>query len=436
MKTFDNRHRLQKRSDTLIGFGGWAIGFLWLLLVGTSNAWAIERRQDQSPRESGYFIIPYAMQMPGIGSWIGAAAGMDNLFGLETDAYLATMLGDLNGYVTAVTDIPLGTEHLIVNYFQSRFTRGSVQTYDRGIDSDPDNYRLVIADKINYDLVMIALKFWEKRLQLYTSAGRSAFRLDSLLDADGNELAKVDQEEHEGEDRDIGLIIDYTDDRQDPRTGVRLEARRKESPRRDETSSQYYVDESSLSFYLPIGQRNTWVFNAFKADAVVTDEGITDEQQIRQSIGVDCRFAPPDLQAECEATVKRQVDQVVAHNKHGTASYLGGTQNMRSFPQGRFYAAHSLFYGTEFRWNITDEFSPFDIVLAKGVRTNIQLAFFAEQATLADRPEDLGNKWVHSYGAGVRMVMASGFVFRLDGATGEEGFQTQLFLNYPWGLFN
>ena len=50
--------------------------------------------------------------------------------------------------------------------------------------------------------------------------------------------------------------------------------------------------------------------------------------------------------------------------------------------------------------------------------------------------EDLGDKWVHSYGAGVRLVMASGFVFRLDGATGEEGFQSQLFLNYPWGLFN
>ena len=88
------------------------------------------------------------------------------------------------------------------------------------------------------------------------------------------------------------------------------------------------------------------------------------------------------------------------------------------------------------RRNITDEFAPFDIWLAKGIRTNIQLALFAEQTTVADLEQDLDEKWVHSYGAGIRLEMASGFVFRLDGVTGEEGFQTQLFLNYPWGLFN
>ena len=173
----------------------------------------------------------------------------------------------------------------------------------------------------------------------------------------------------------------------------------------------------------------------FKSDAVLTDEGITDEAVIRAQTGVLCA-QDPKTQATCEAALDRLVGQTVAHNKYGTASYLGGTQNMRSFPQGRFYAAHTLFYGTEFRWNITDEFSPFDIWIMKGIRTNFQIAFFAEQSSVADLEENLGKEWVHSYGAGVRVVMASGFVFRFDAATGEEGFQTQLFLNYPWGLFN
>jgi len=413
---------------------GWSLAVLWLIVFNVPIE-ALERRKDQSPRESGYFFVPYAMQMPGIGSWLGVAGGLDNLFAWETDLYVATMLGDLNGYVGALTDIPVGTEHLVLNYFTSRFTQGSVQTYDRGIDSDPEQYRLVVADKINYDLAMVSLKFWEKRLQLYASRGRSAFHLDAWLDADGNEIAVVDQEEQQGEDEDVGIIIDYTDDRQDPRRGLRFESRRKQSPRRDETTSQYYVNEHSLSAYLPIGRIHTWVFNAFKSDAVVTDEGITDPAVLQALIGVDCSLKP-ETQAQCQETLDRQIAQTVAHNKYGTASYLGGTQNLRSFPQGRFYAAHSLFYGTEFRWNITDEFSPFDIILVKGIRTNLQVAFFAEQATLADLPEDLGKAWVHSYGAGLRLVMASGFVFRLDGATGEEGFQTQLFLNYPWGLFN
>ncbi len=409
---------------------------LVLLIVGAAQSiFAIDRRKDQSPREFGYFIVPYAMQLPGIGSWVGLAGGVDNLFELETDMYIATMMGDLDGYVGAFTDIPLGTNHLILNYFRTRFTKGSIQTYDRGIDSDADNYRLVIADKIQYDLVMLSLKLWEKQFQLYASTGQSAFQLESWRDSDGNEIAQVDQEEQTGRDFDVGFIIDYTDDRQDPRIGVRLEGRRKWSPRREETESQFYVNEASLTLYIPIGDIHTWAFNWFKSDAVVTDEGITDKAEISAKSGVSCALNP-ETQAECEAILDQQIDQTIAHNKYGTASYLGGTQNMRSFPQGRFYAAHTLFYGSELRWNVTDEFSPFDVWLIKGIRTNIQIALFAEQATLADRTEDLEDEWVHSYGAGLRLVMASGFVFRLDAATGEEGFQTQLFLNYPWGLFN
>ena len=44
--------------------------------------------------------------------------------------------------------------------------------------------------------------------------------------------------------------------------------------------------------------------------------------------------------------------------------------------------SYSIFLGSEFRWNLTEEFSPFDIWFAKGIRTNVQIAFFAEQAIL------------------------------------------------------
>ncbi len=409
--------------------------FLVFMLVVISPANAIERRKDQSPREPGYVVLPYAMQMAGIGSWVGIVGAVDNISSSETDFYLATMLGDIDGYVTAITDIPIGTEHLVINLIRINFTKASIQTYDRGIDSDPDNQRLVIADKSEYNMGMISMNFWEKRLQFYASSGRYKYHLEKLLDAEGNEIADVDKGDQTGTDKDSGFIIDYTDDRKDPRKGVRVEARRKQSPRDDEYSSQFYVNEYNVTAFVPVGNLSTWAFNIFRSDAVVTDKGITDEALLRADIGIDCSLNPA-TEAECEETLSRQIEQTIANNKYGTASSLGGTQNMRSFPTGRFYGAHSMFYGTEFRLNVTDEFTPFDIWLAKGIRTNVQLAFFAEQGTVADLAEDLGIEWVHSYGVGARLVMASGFVFRLDAATGEEGFQTQLFLNYPWGLFN
>jgi hypothetical protein len=48
---------------------------------------------------------------------------------------------------------------------------------------------------------------------------------------------------------------------------------------------------------------------------------------------------------------------------------------------------------------------------------------------------DLGKAEAHSYGAGLRMVTASGLIYRLDGATGEEGFEMTMMINYPWEVF-
>lgn len=408
---------------------------LFFLHLMTTIVIGIERRKDQSPKEFEYAFLPYAMKMPGIGTWYGLGGGMSNILNTETDFFLATMNGDLAGYVTTLSDLPIFTEHLTFTYFRNEFTRASIQSYGRGIDSDPDTYQTVIADKIFYNLYMLNFKFWEKRIQLYGSRGTGEFQLDSLLNEDGDKIADVNSDANTYEVSDFGLIFDYTDDRQDPRKGVRFETRRADSPREDEFYPLYHRMEYNLAAYLPIGKLNTWVFNYFQSDAVVQDEGETDLDAIRDRQGIDCSLNP-ETEDECNKNLDEIIAQTYANNKYGTASSLGGVLNMRSYPQGRFYAAHTMFYGSEFRWNLTEEFTPFNVFFAKGVRTSLQLAFFYEKATLADKLEDMGKEWVESYGTGLRVVLAGGFIFRLDIANGQEGVQTQLFLNYPWGLFN
>ena len=77
-----------------------------VLLPSFFSLSAIERRKDQSPKEFEYVVLPYAMKMPGIGSWIGVGGGVSNMFETEADFYFATMNGDLDGYVTGVVDFP------------------------------------------------------------------------------------------------------------------------------------------------------------------------------------------------------------------------------------------------------------------------------------------------------------------------------------------
>ena len=129
------------------------------------------------------------------------------------------------------------------------------------------------------------------------------------------------------------------------------------------------------------------------------------------------------------------VDNIKAANTYGTATGLGGTSHLRSYPDNRFTGAHTVFYGTEIRWTLTEEARPFDIFIAKDVRTVLQVAAFYEMGSVADLREDLGDVYRSSYGAGFRMVTASGIVLRADVATGREGIETTIILGYPWESF-
>ena len=181
-----------------------------------------------------------------------------------------------------------------------------------------------------------------------------------------------------------------------------------------------------------MGKRSSWVFNYYRSDAHVLKEGETDYDLLADQMGLDCSvLTDPSKQHECESVIHN----TLAANKYGTASSLGGRSRLRSYSEGRFSGAHTQFYGTEFRWNLTEEVTPFDIGFMKDIRTGVQAALFYERGSVAELIGDLGQNERYSMGCGVRMVTASGLVYRLDGATGDEGFEMTIIINYPWEIF-
>ena len=121
------------------------------------------------------------------------------------------------------------------------------------------------------------------------------------------------------------------------------------------------------------------------------------------------------------------------NNEYGTAGSLGGASRLRSYAGGRFSGAQVEFRAAEFRWNLTDENKPFDLYFIRDVRTGIQLAFFYEEGSVANKADQLWKEKRTSQGAGVRLVTSSGFVYRFDMASGQEGREVILFVDYPWG---
>jgi len=230
----------------------------------------------------------------------------------------------------------------------------------------------------------------------------------------------------------LGVRADLTDDYSDPRRGLRLEAGRWWSPPVSSSSPDFYRMEYNVTAYLPLGKRSTWAFNYFRSDAFVRRQGETDRATIDQQQGLSCgTITDPKQRANCEQVI----DNIIAENTYGTATGLGGTSRLRSFPNDRFKGAHAVAYGTEVRWTLTEEAHPFDIFVAKDVRTGLQVAALYELGSVADRREELGDIYRASYGAGFRMVTASGLVFRADVATGREGLEATVIVGYPWETF-
>jgi len=130
------------------------------------------------------------------------------------------------------------------------------------------------------------------------------------------------------------------------------------------------------------------------------------------------------------------IDNMVANNKYGTATSLGGFSRLRGYPQGRFKGAHTLFYGTELRWNLTDERTPFNIFVMKDVRTSVQVSLFYETGATSDVRSDISERknMRDSFGFGLRVVTASGIVFRGDIGFGKEGVAPEIFIGYPWEI--
>ena len=395
---------------------------------------APERRRDQFPKEYGYAIFPYPYRLPGIGSGLSLIAGALNIADSYTDAYGIVFGGDVKGGAVGVGDIHLLPRTLILDVGYSSLSRAAFQSYSqRGMNTGKDDFSIAEVGDSEYFGGRLTATFFDRRFELYTAWFASALTLKSIRDNQGNLIIEAqDPPRSRGHTAIFGTRLDLTDDYTDPRRGLRLDVTHTQSPPQG-SGPDYFVMDYSTTAYVPVGRRNTVAVNLLRSDAFVRREGETDPAALQAQLGIDCASIPDPAQQQ---TCNQVIDTTVAANQFGTATQLGGFSRLRSYPQGRFKGAHTLFLGAEYRWNLTDEATPFDIFVMKGVRTSVQIAFFYETGVSSDDRDDLyrRSQMRDSYGTGLRIVTASGVVFRADLAHGKEGFNAAIFIGYPWEL--
>jgi len=409
---------------------------LWIMipmLLLASLTEAIERRRSQFPRDFGYLIAPIPYILPGVGTGLGVIGAFNNTFDTTTDFFVVGVGGDVEGTVTGVTDIELLSETVLLDVTYVGFNKGSQKQYaERGIDSDPDDFNIVELQNTSLYGGRLTLTFWERRLEFFTFQYNIRSEPSAVI-YQGKEENRQEYENPEAftfSRLTYGTQLDVTDDRLDPRMGVRFVLNRSDSPVTDQDSSESYTVDTNLTGYIPLLESSTFAINYFRSDATVIKEGVTNYQTILDDLRANygCTAGDP-----CDNSLQKLARDTELRRKYGTASSLGGSSRLRSYAGGRFSGAHTEFYGYEFRWNLTDENTPFDLYFIKDFRTGFQLAFFYETGTVAEQREDLWTKSRNSTGLGARLVTGSGFIYRFDVATGSEGAETTLFVDYPWG---
>jgi len=408
--------------------------FIFLILIALIvPAQALERRRDQFGKDFGYFIYPIATEIPGLGKASGGGASVLNMFGTDADFTGFSLKGDFDASGYTLLDFHLIPKTLILDIGTYNF-RVASKSYRRGIESDPDKFSFFEVEGDN-QVLQTTFTAWDRMFELYFRKSQGGVKLLHVFDEDQREFENINQERQNTEKSAYGMTFDWTDDRLDPRKGIRLEAIHNVPRIDEEYRSEFTVTDYNLQIYLPLGQINTLALNYYRSDARITRQATTDFNELKNKIGLNCTNLPSAGQANCLETETQIINEQIAENQYGNATPIGGTQRLRSYPNGRYFAGHSLFYGAEFRWNLNDVRKPFNIGIAKGVQTGFQIAFFAEKGGVADEIKDLQKNMKSSYGVGFRMLL-SGVIFRVDLANGEEGATTQMFINYPWSLFS
>jgi len=409
-----------------------------LSLLVSQSAWADfewpERRKSQFFTDPGYYVVPTPFSIPGIGDGLIVVGAMTNFYNQYSDLYGFVAGGDLQGVGVFSTENHILEKELIVDFAIQNFSKASSQLYSqRGMGSDADDYILAELDNALFYGSRITYTLYDRRLEFYGLLFENESEAGALRNQDGSLIQTAEDGKKDTSIRyTVGVRLDLTDDYSDPRKGFRLEGSYWYSPPQDDDAPDYSIIDLNMTGYIPVRDNDTIVLNYFQADAHVNTKGETDSA-VLQSEYFDCSspLLSPQEQQDCFSFI----NNTIAHNSFGSVGDLGGLSRLRSFVEGRFKGSHARFYGLEYRWNINDEEKPFDIFIAKDIRTVMQIAFFYERGAIADDKSELWDEMVYSAGVGFRLITSSGLVFRADIAKGEEGNEVSIIIGYPWEVF-
>ena len=410
----------------------------------------VERRKKNKTDKISYFLYPLVYQVPGLGSGNGGGATITNLLGDGSNLSILGVRGEIEVNSIIISDVPLFTEHFTLSGLYANGKKGGFSFYGRGPDSSATPEFTLKFGKSIARAIEFGINFYERQVEMYygyalafpeINYNDSDF-LDSSIINDGTSQQQEDEFAKFIKNllkyynltrvfvRRQGLNLDLTDDRIDPRKGIRFKF--ENYGFEGEGLTNYRVEDYSITSYFPNDKFNSvLVANIFYSSSTVLNaldkESFWDKQSCLKKIESTDKLSNETI---CNGIIRgfKEFNETEANNS--TATTLGGPNRLRSYPVSRFYDKYSFFAGIEQRIYFKEIATPFNFILEKGVYEGIQLALFHEFGQVSpNNDSSLYRNFKTSTGLGFRLLFTS-VLLRADYATGKEGDEITVFIGY------
>jgi len=410
----------------------------------------VERRKKEFENKLSYFLYPLIYQVPGLGSGNGIGGTITNILGDGSTLSLLGIRGEIELNSLVVTDIPLFTKHFTLSGLYANGKKGGFSFFGRGPDSSETPEFTLKFEKSIARAFELGLNFYERQIEFYYGYALAfpEINYDDSDFIDSSVIKNGTPQEQEDEFakfiknllkyynltrvfvRRQGLNLDLTDDRIDPRKGIRFKF--ENYGFEGEGLTNYRVEDYSITSYIPNERLDSvLVANIFYSSSTVLNalgkESVWDKKSCLEKIESTERISNETI---CNGIIKgfNEFNETEANNSIATT--LGGPNRLRSYPISRFYDKYSFFAGLEHRIYFQEITTPFNFILEKGTYEGIQLAFFHEIGQVsANNDSSLFKSFKTSTGIGFRILFTS-VVLRADYATGKEGHEITMFIGY------
>jgi len=422
--------------------------FVSFIFVETLHAFEIDRRREQFNKQYGQLFVPLPYSIPGLGTGLFLIGNFGNIANTTTDITAFGGVGDAEFVFVFLDELFVYSDLLFLQYLRAHGFKFALPQYSsRGMNTSKYDFKYGIGNSWDLDAPTIKLTYFDKMLEIGLGYNKQSGTFQKFVSPDKDDPTKQGEtvaifdpglEINIANRVEFSAKLDYTDDYKDPRKGIRNTLFLDRQTATTSSEPSFDVVTNDLQIYFPVLEKSTIVLDLQVSDAYVSKKGETNIDVLKYKNGYSqcsSKFfsAGERAIAECEENAENLANTELAINSNGTSLSLGGSDRLRSFPEGRFQGAHTVYFAAEFRWNFSSsEGKKLDFFFIEDLVEELQLAFFFEQGSVSEYKSDLGKTVKHSIGSGFRFLSGSGNLYRADLATGNEGPNFTLIVQYPW----